>query len=603
MALGIHLGMPRGAIGGGLFARNGFFARGKSFGNLPIAQAEISDATGSTRTEAANAGVLWFVTDSPANGIFSCGFDEPDDITVWTVTGATYVDLESVCSYRIGGTSYLIFGDTGNNGNAVDSRGVGIDLKLIRVAEPAVGGGGAIGGREDINCVFPAGNLPSHRDVECILADPTTGDIWVVTKRITPVKLYRLPYSASYAGTQTLIFEGNMTNDATFNTFSDIRVAGGVGGYVTGGAINPANKREIILKSYDKVFRWWSAEGESILATLQRAPNQNLVEVYVGGGITDTKGYGIHPNGEPQGETLAFLRNGLDFVTASESIPNEGSGASSFPLFYYKRLPRNPTIVSFQQGTNGYTGSLDTTIDSQLPALDGDVQVTMIADENLWPVTNVATASAGTMIDITIGTSGTTDALIGGVVQLSGMSVSGYNGYWVVNSKPTGTTVRLVVAFNGNATGMSFTRTRQGMIKWDTSIIPVNKTVVGAYVDWYISTEGISLDLRKMLINWAVTDNWNTRNRRITPGTDSSNVLSCHILTGVGVNVGIDGYVGFFRTNLLVSDVQDWVSNPSTNYGLVIEASQLDSTGDGIQVDSNQGATVGRHPKLTIQYI
>jgi hypothetical protein len=90
----------------------------------------------------------------------------------------------------------------GDNGNARAT------IAIYRIKEPVItGGNGTLTAGTDyetIVCQYPAGDVPSHKDAETLLADPDTGDLYIVTKRITPAKVYRLAHAASYSGTQTL---------------------------------------------------------------------------------------------------------------------------------------------------------------------------------------------------------------------------------------------------------------------------------------------------------------------------------------------------------------------------------------------------------------
>ena len=155
---------------------------------------------------------------------------------------------------------------------------------------------------EQIAFRYPGG---VSMDAEALFVDPKTGDIYIVTKREEPVVVYKLAYPQS---------------------LDEILVADKVATLpmktVTGGDIS-ADGRMIILKTYDRVYLWarelaeggaaegGSAEGgateggatgelESVTSALMRPP----VRVpYVP---------------EPQGEAIAFLGNGIGFVTISE---------------------------------------------------------------------------------------------------------------------------------------------------------------------------------------------------------------------------------------------------------------------------------------------
>ena len=48
-----------------------------------------------------------------------------------------------------------------------------------------------------------------------------------------------------------------------------------------------------------------------------------------------------------------------------------------------------------------------------------------------------------------------------------------------------------------------------------------------------------------------------------------------------------------------VAKLQSWISNPATNFGLVL----LDyANSNGLDVSSSEGSTVGSRPRLTVTY-
>lgn len=534
MGLGPHLGIPgrrsKTVLTG--FARP-WFAMGVTVGNLPAARTEISDLA--SPRNVVNSNHIWAVTDGPDNALLSINLMGGGSSGVITITGMTPSpvndDLESMGSSTFGGFPWLILGFSGDNGSAKAS------FRVATLLEPTVTGSdqAAYGGLiSDFTCEYPAGNLPAHKDCETLLVDPDTGDVYFICKRVSPIPVYRLINSgtpSSWTGLQTLAFMGFMTNDATVNTISTMP-GGASNGYIVGGTINPQDKREILLKSYDRVMRWYRGANESIIATLQRPPNQILTDAYVGGGSTPPKG--IHANGEPQGEAICFHYDGVHFYTASEFDATQGSSASRYPLFVYQRLPKAPTTKSFQSGALGVQFA-DTFIDSSAPAT------------------------------------------------------------------PQGSAASLVADFDYSAYPTT-SRVRQILLWWDfTGHIPTNAIVTGAKIDVYVNTEGLGLEVYRMISNWGVGTVANDFGGRILHNdVHASSTLMGRIVTPAAG--GLDNVVGFFRINLLISEVQGWVTTPASNIGIMLQAPEEDTTGDGVQIDSMEGAVQAQKPKLTISY-
>lgn len=508
---------------------------GQSVGNLDITHTEFSELSASVRDE--NVGFLWAIEDGNLPKFVAIHKATAALAGTWTLEGIAANDVESCASALIAGNPLLYLGDTGDNANAAAT------IKIHRVPEPVVTGANgniAAGTIITATCAYPVGNVPTHKDVECILADPATGDVYIITKRITPVKMYRLPFLGAYPGTTNLEFSGNLTADATFNVIST--TVSGNNGYVTGGSISP-NGEEIVLRSYSALYYWKRETGETIVAALQRAPNRVLTHEYVGGGggannTASTNRKFFHPTGEPQGEAIAFDRDGVNLFTCSEFVSDQADVAGARrvnPLFRFNRLSEVPVVRSFQTGvspTAGYAGCADTFVDQTTPAQTNGSAVSLVMDLD-------------------------------------------YSVFPAVS------------------------RARATFIKWDISEIPTDETVVAAYIDFWLNTEGKQFALYKILESWnAATANWDTGVIRDDAG--GSGVPQVIYGTTQGVGVALDVYLGFVRVNLPLALVQEWVSNPASNFGLSGTGGPEEATGDGVQIDSSEGATAARRPKLTI---
>lgn len=473
-----------------------------------------------------NEAYLWVISDSPANMLAAISASNASNQGVYTLqTPPTYVDWEDIESAVVQGQPYLYIFDYGNNGNGIDSRGTGIDMRIFRAKEPAITGAGGVISSSDyiqIDAVFPAGNPPSLRDCEASIVDPDTGDIYIITKRETIPHVYYLAHAASYAGTQTLTYLGAMYDIPDITTVA----LGATAVNVVDAAISP-NGKEILVKNYNDVYYFARDKAtQSIYQALIQTPV--IVPAYVGGGSVSPKS--SHPSQEPQGEGITYSRDGRDLYSNSEFVSTEGSTASRYPLFKYARAPKTPITVAFQDGvspTGAYAGTVDT---------------------YLWGTTPDTTRGTETtfVLDITVGTP---------------------------------------------------TDDRRALLKFDLSSIPTNATVVGAKLEFWISAEGQGWAWYKMLAPWNESSTYNT----MTGGVDNDGVEAAStpsVVNGVNLDTILSVTV---RDNILVSDVQGMVSNPSTNYGWL--GKNLDvATGDGVQFDSRESITGSHRPKLTVRY-
>jgi hypothetical protein len=148
------------------------------------------------------------------------------------------------------------------------------------------------------------------RDMECLLVDQKTKDIFIISKRETSKRLYKITASSVVAGgtakaefIRELNFSKPISTDARLITAA----------YITGGSISPDNS-EILIKNYLEIFYWKRKTGETISDALSRTPK--------------TVPYKM----EPQGEGIAFASDGNGYFTISEL---DASGPVR--LYFYKK--------------------------------------------------------------------------------------------------------------------------------------------------------------------------------------------------------------------------------------------------------------------------
>ncbi|MEN9649387.1 MAG: hypothetical protein RL094_354 [Candidatus Parcubacteria bacterium] len=503
-----------------------YWADGLSVGNMDSSTNWQEQSGLATPHLAANSNYLWSVSDSPANQIQAINTTNAANLGILTLTGQTaMVDLEDIECASVGGTNYCYAMDFGNNGNTANSRGSGIDMRIFRFVEPTITGSNiSTSNFIEINVAFPGVNGPTLRDAEATIADPDTGDLYIIPKRNATQQVYRLAFAdQNTSGTKTLEYMGNMTSLPSATTVA----LGATPCYAVDAAISP-DGREIFVKNYNTTYIF---PRDKATQTIFQALQQSLTAVdgYVGGGSVSPKK--SHPMAEPQGEGITFDYAGTNYYSNSEYVATEGSASNAYPLFKYSRLTGTPTTVAFQDGvlpTAGYIGTVTTYI---------------------W------------------GTSSTTDRSA--------------EATYVVD-----TTV-------GNATD-----DRRGLIKFDLSSIPTNATVVGATLEQWISAEGQGWKVYRMLVPWTGTSTYNSLVGGVTnDGVEASSIESYH--NGVNLDTIVNVSV---RDNMLVSDIQNMVTTPSTNYGWLVKGLD-EATGDGVQFDGKAGATSTRRPKLTIRYI
>lgn len=353
---------------------------GISVGNLDNSANWQEQSGLATPYNPANSTYMWVLSDAPANMLAAVKASDASNQGVYTLASPpTYVDWEDVESAMVMGQPYLYVFDYGNNGNAANSRGAGIDMRIFRIKEPTITGSGGVIGTSDyisIDAAFPVTDGPTLRDCEASIVE-STGKIWIITKRDAVQKVYSLPHAATYTGTQTLTYEGTMTSLPASTT----QPLGATNTYAVDAAISP-DQTEILVKNYNNVYFFPKTSSQTVMEALQ----QSLVDVpaYVGGGYDSSAPRTSHPSQEPQGEGIAFSPDGRDWYSNSEYLSSQGSSATRYPLYKYIRSPKVPVTVSFQDGvspTAGYAGTSDTYIWDTNPTTNYGADATIISDK------------------------------------------------------------------------------------------------------------------------------------------------------------------------------------------------------------------------------
>jgi len=268
------------------------FLPGVSLGSLN--SGAITEASGLAASRV-NADVLYVHNDHGDVARFFAINTQAQLVGTFRLTGVTAVDWEDIAvgPGPTGGQSYVYVGDIGDN-DAVRTGGV----YIYRVPEPPVSSSQSppvdvyLAGAERITLLYPGG----PRDAETLMVDPISGDLFVVSKRVTYSHLYCAPAS-SLVGGGTVTLQDKATLPW---------------GWATGGDISPDGD-EILIR------------GGSIATLWCRVPGTAVWDAFA------TSGAAIPLASEPQGEAIAFDAAGWGYYTVSEETYP--------PLYYYDRVP------------------------------------------------------------------------------------------------------------------------------------------------------------------------------------------------------------------------------------------------------------------------
>jgi hypothetical protein len=178
----------------------------------------------------------------------------------------------------------IYIGETGDNSQVYP------DYLFYKFPEP-VQAVDTVKNIETIHFTYPDG---SH-DAEAFLVDPSTKDIFIITKRDIPSRIYKLAYP--YGATNVVTHVGTL---AYSGVVSAALSAGG---------------DAIIVKTYGELYHYKRSSSQTIAQALQ-------------GSSTSIK-YVV----EPQGEAISFAVDNSGFYTLSEK-----GFANYVNLNFYKRL-------------------------------------------------------------------------------------------------------------------------------------------------------------------------------------------------------------------------------------------------------------------------
>jgi hypothetical protein len=147
-------------------------------------------------------------------------------------------------------------------------------------------------------------------DMETLLIDQKTKDIFVISKRENNKRLYKIPAAKVVnATTVTAEFIEELTFSVPFT--NDLKIQQAY--YLTGGSVSPDNS-EILIRNYIGAYYWKRKSGESIPDALLRGAKAVPYKL------------------EPQGEGITFSHDGSGYYTISES-----PDLTPTHLYYYKK--------------------------------------------------------------------------------------------------------------------------------------------------------------------------------------------------------------------------------------------------------------------------
>ncbi len=279
-----------------------------------IENPELDEASGIVYSNV-NPGYLWsfndsnnpnkiFLFDSKAKGKFN-----------FTLENAPNRDWEAmgICK-ETDGTSVLYLADIGDNfvnyGNYF----------IYWFKEPTLDvnqGNRTITGISKLQFSLPDG---SKRDMEAMLIDQKTKDVFIISKREDQKKLYKISGDKLINGNVVVAdFVKDINFSNPFSTYEQVKTYF----FITDANVS-ADNTEILVRNYGEIYYWRRKTGESIPDALERQARV----------VPSHTKYALNSNGEgePQGEGVTFSQTGDGYYTISES-----DGINPSHLYFFKK--------------------------------------------------------------------------------------------------------------------------------------------------------------------------------------------------------------------------------------------------------------------------
>jgi dipeptidyl aminopeptidase/acylaminoacyl peptidase len=253
------------------------------FDSIPTAKTVIpiiNEGSGIADSKA-NPGFLWVEEDSgnPPQ-LYLISHDGTVSKKIY-IKGAVNRDWEDMALV----SDELYIADIGDNAQT------SIDYFFYKFTEPTASAD-TVTDFTTIRFRYPDG---SH-DAEAFLVDPSTKDIYIITKRDSPSRIYKLAFPYNSVSYNAVEFVGALPYPGVVS------------------AALSADGKEIIVKTYTNLYYYQRQTGESLASTIQK--NFTILPYKI----------------EPQGEAVTFAYNNSGIYTLSE----KGFG-NSVILYFYQR--------------------------------------------------------------------------------------------------------------------------------------------------------------------------------------------------------------------------------------------------------------------------
>jgi hypothetical protein len=253
-----------------------------------IKSADIKESSGIAASKC-QPGVFWTHNDSGDDAFIFAIDKSGNSLGTWKVEGAENIDWEDIAATKdASGKCHIFIGEIGDNKAKRQVH------TIYRVEEPeaneAARTSTSASPLATVSAVSLSFSYPdNNQDAETLLVHPNTGDIYIVTKRVSgPAGVYRLKPDFGPNEPQKADAVGELSVPAIPN------------GFLTGGDISPDGTR-LVICDYTQGYEYSLPKGETKFSLIWKQTAETI-------DLGKRKG----------GESICYTADGLAVIATSE---------------------------------------------------------------------------------------------------------------------------------------------------------------------------------------------------------------------------------------------------------------------------------------------
>lgn len=228
-----------------------------------IKSSDINESSGIAASRC-QSNVLWTHNDSGDEAFIFALNSSGESLGTWKVTNAGNIDWEDIAAYKDkAGKCFVYIGEIGDNKTKRHEH------TIYRIPEPVIVPADASSTRKAPLATASAEMLrfsypDFDQDAETLMVHPKTGEIYVITKRVS-----------GPAGVYLIKPEFNRPEVQKAEGVAEISVPAVPNGFLTGGDISPDGRR-IIICDYTQAYEFTLPEGDVTFANIWKQKPETI---------------------------------------------------------------------------------------------------------------------------------------------------------------------------------------------------------------------------------------------------------------------------------------------------------------------------------------